>query len=389
MFSKTSSVEFLKYGEVYSTSTYNGPHKGYNYILTVQNEKLIYFFQSDVDVYIQAAEGITALIVTDDLESAHFDEFVVHRVVKINKGVYFNFIPLGESSKVELAFLPNTHINTIFYKGEYQHQRIKPTVRVNELVAYFYNVRGSNYFFPGESDAHWEFTFVDNGKLSTTVEDQTYDMVSNQLMIYAPNQFHDQKTYEEATSYLTVIVDLSISDADRDIITNRVFDLDRDSKQVLETFLKTGSEITAVDYDKMMLAIEKIVINLLSQQTRPMHKAANTPMQQKFENELLNEILLYINENIYSPLNVEDLCDHFAISRSSLQSLFRNYVYTAPKEYISNLKLEKSKVLIKESKYTISEISSILGFSSIHYFSRRFKQRFGMNPTDYANKFID
>ena len=112
-------------------------------------------------------------------------------------------------------------------------------------------------------------------------------------------------------------------------------------------------------------------------------------MQQKFENELLNEILLYINENIYSPLNVEDLCDHFAISRSSLQSLFRNYVYTAPKEYISNLKLEKSKVLIKESKYTISEISSILGFSSIHYFSRRFKQRFGMNPTDYANKFID
>ena len=135
MFSKTSSVEFLKYGEVFSTSTYNGPHKGYNYILTVQNEKLIYFFQSDVDVYIQAAEGITALIVTDDLESAHFDEFVVHRVVKINKGVYFNFIPLGESSKVELAFLPNTHINTIFYKGEYQHQRIKPTVRVNELVA--------------------------------------------------------------------------------------------------------------------------------------------------------------------------------------------------------------------------------------------------------------
>ena len=35
MFSKTSSVEFLKYGEVFSTSTYNGPHKGYNYILTV------------------------------------------------------------------------------------------------------------------------------------------------------------------------------------------------------------------------------------------------------------------------------------------------------------------------------------------------------------------
>lgn len=389
MFSKTSSVEFLKYGEVFSTSTYKGPHKGYNYILTVQNEKLIYFFQSDVDVYVQGAEGITALIVTDDIESDHFDEFVVHRVVKINKGVLFNFIPLGDFSKVELAFLPNTNVRTIFYKGEYQHQRIRPTVRVNELIAYFYNVRGSNYFFPGESDVHWEFTFVDSGRLSSTVEDKTYDLTSNQMMIYAPNQFHDQRTYEDATSYLTVIVDLSISDEDREIISNKVFDLDRDSKQALDTFLHANENISAIDYDKMMIAIEKIVINLLMQQTKPMHKAANTPMQQKFENELLNEILLYINENIYAPLTVEDLCEHFAISRSSLQSLFRNYVYTAPKEYISNLKLEKSKVLIKESKYTISEISSILGFSSIHYFSRRFKQRFGINPTDYANKFID
>lgn len=389
MFSKTSSVEFLKYGEVFSTSTYKGPHKGYNYILTVQNEKLIYFFQANVDVYIQAAEGITALIVTNDIESGKFDEFVVHRVVKINKGVYFNFIPLGGTSKLELAFLPNTNINTIFYKGEYQRHRIRPTVRVNELIAYFYNVRGSNYFFPGETDAHWEFTFVDSGKLSTSVEGQTYEMTSNQMMVYAPNQFHDQKTFDEATSYLTVIVDLTISEKDRTIITNRIFDLDRDSKQVLDSFLRTNEEITTIDYDKMMLAIEKIVINLISQETRPMQKAANTPMQQKFEDELINEILLYINENIYSPLNVEDLCEHFAISRSSLQSLFRNYVYIAPKEYISNMKLEKSKVLIKESKYTISEISSILGFSSIHYFSRRFKQRFDMNPTDYANKFID
>ncbi|MGM9941677.1 MAG: helix-turn-helix transcriptional regulator [Bulleidia sp.] len=389
MFSKTSSVEFLKYGEVFSTSTYKGPHKGYNYILTVQNEKLIYFFQANVDVYIQAAEGITALIVTDDIESGHFDEFVVHRVVKINKGVFFNFIPLGGTSKLELAFLPNTDIHTVFYKGEYQRQRIRPTIRVNELIAYFYNVRGSNYFFPGESDAHWEFTFVDSGKLSTNVEGQTYEMTSNQMMVYAPNQFHDQKTFDEATSYLTVIVDLSISENDRKIITNRVFDLDRDSKQVLDSFLRTNEEITEIDYDKMMLAIEKIVINLITQQTKPMQKAANTPMQQKFEDELINEILLYINENIYSPLNVEDLCEHFAISRSSLQALFRNYVYVAPKEYISNMKLEKSKVLIKESKFTISEISSILGFSSIHYFSRRFKQRFGMNPTDYANKFID
>lgn len=389
MFNKTSSVEFLKYGEVYSSSTYKGPHSGYNTVMTIQNERLVFFFQADTDVFIQSAEGITTLVVTDDIDSNQFQEFVVHRVVKINKGVYFNFLPLGGTSKLELAFLPDTHINTIFCKTEYEHQRIQPTVRVNELIAYFYNVRGSNYFFPGEENAHWEFTFVDNGTLITTVEGTEYTLTSNQFMIYAPEQFHDQRTGTEATSYLTIIVDLNVRDCDRELITGKVFNLDRDSKQLLDAFLPMGSVISINDYDKMMVALERIVVNLLIPNKKKSNKAVNTPMQLKFESELLNEIILYINENIYSPLNVSDLCDHFAISRSSLQSLFRNYVYTAPKEYISNLKLDKSKVLIKESKYTISEIATILGFSSIHYFSRRFKQRFGINPTDYANKLIN
>ena len=388
MFNKTSSVEFLKYGEVYSTSTYKGPHSGYNSVMTIQNERLAFFFHADTDVFIQSAEGITTLVVTEDINTNQFEEFVVHRVVKINKGVYFNFLPLGDTSKLELAFMPDTHINTVFCKTEYEHQRILPTVRVNELIAYFYNVRGSHYFFPGEENAHWEFTFVDNGTLTTTVETTSYTINSNQFMIYAPYQFHDQRTDEQATSYLTVIADLSIRDCDRELITSKVFNLDRDSKQLLDSFLPTGEDTTSHDYDKMMNTLERIIINQLSQDKKGPAKVANTPMRLKFESELLNEIILYINENIYSSLNVSDLCDHFAISRSSLQALFRNYVYTAPKEYISNLKLDKSKVLIKESKYTISEIASFLGFSSIHYFSRRFKQRFGINPTDYANKLI-
>ena len=81
---------------------------------------------------------------------------------------------------------------------------------------------------------------------------------------------------------------------------------------------------------------------------------------------------------------IEEICHKFSISRSSLQTLFKNNLNMAPKQYISDLKLNKSKLLIKESVYTISEISSKLGFTSIHYFSRKFKQQYGITPTDYA-----
>ena len=77
--------------------------------------------------------------------------------------------------------------------------------------------------------------------------------------------------------------------------------------------------------------------------------------------ELLNEIVQYINAHIYEQFTIEEICHQFSISRSSLQTLFKNNLKTAPKQYISNLKLNKGKLLIKESTHTISEISSMLG----------------------------
>ena len=109
-----------------------------------------------------------------------------------------------------------------------------------------------------------------------------------------------------------------------------------------------------------------------------------TKMQQKYDNELLGEIALYIQENIYSQINVEDICYHFSISRSTIQTLFIKNLNVSPKQYISDLKFAKAKQMIKDSTYSISEIARICGFSSIHYFSRVFKEKYGVTPTSYA-----
>ncbi|MCQ4380194.1 AraC family transcriptional regulator, partial [Clostridioides difficile] len=66
-------------------------------------------------------------------------------------------------------------------------------------------------------------------------------------------------------------------------------------------------------------------------------------------------IVDYINKMVCEPITVEELCSKFSVSRSSLQTLFKNNLDTSPKKYINDLKLSKSKQLIKENKYTISE----------------------------------
>ena len=86
----------------------------------------------------------------------------------------------------------------------------------------------------------------------------------------------------------------------------------------------------------------------------------------KFQDELLEGILEYIDKMICSPITIKEICNKFSISRSSLQTLFKNNLNTSPKKYINDLKMSKSKQLIKEDKYTISEIAFMLGINSIH-----------------------
>ena len=60
------------------------------------------------------------------------------------------------------------------------------------------------------------------------------------------------------------------------------------------------------------------------------------------------------------------------------------YGFGAAVHNINEMKLEKSRQMICENKYTISEIALMLGFNSIHYFSRAFTQKYHMAPSEYS-----
>ena len=111
-----------------------------------------------------------------------------------------------------------------------------------------------------------------------------------------------------------------------------------------------------------------------------------SPINQHFEDNLMEEIIDYINHHLYEPLPIEQICAKFSISRSTLQNLFKNNLQIPPKQYINNAKLSHSRAMIRKGDHTISEIASMLGFTSIHYFSRRFTSYYGITPSEYARK---
>lgn len=385
MFNKTTNYIFNRYGEVINELSQSLQNHLSSGTIKLKNRSFDNYHVCDHDTYIQVISGIVMLVVSTDDRTGAYEKFVIHRVIRVRPGVKYNFLCISQNAKVKVStdrkakqILVPTIDNTPI-----EYEPLIPTFEINEIYGYYYQVRNSQYSYANDKHNFWELTFIDNGTLSTTIDDEEYQLNNFDLILYAPNQEHSQETgSEHPCSYLTILFDMNFIDSF--LITNRVYHANREIHAALNNFIKVSDNEFLYDSELMLCYLKELILKILQYDFYATTPVASSPMQQKFENELLNEIITYINDHIFEALTIEEICTTFSISRSSIQSLFKNNLNVAPKQYISDLKLNKSKLLIKESIYTISEISDMLGFASIHYFSRKFKQQFGITPSDYA-----
>ena len=376
MFIKTSSPAFKDFGDiVYDDMDFSSSHKINLNNKSIDNLKLV----TNDYTFIKVTKGVVMILVSFD--SNNIKSFIINRSLHIKKGIYFNLISISDEASVEV--LTNTEFKSIKLDNPFNYSNISSSLDISEIYTKFYQEKGTNYNFSGEKHSYWELTYVDKGELLTTIDRVSYHLKQGDLIFYAPMQFHTQSTFEKiSSSYLTINFKMNFNHAD--LLCNKIFSLKRDSYFIVTKLIEELSNDNLYSNDLSLCYLKQLIIQMLRLDNSHFHSKPTTHMQQTYENELLNDILLYIDDNIYEKISVSTLCDHFCISTSMLHSLFRKNMNNTAKNYINELKLSKSKELIRNSTHTLSEISEMLGFSSIHYFSKKFKSYFNISPTEYS-----
>ena len=376
MFIKTSNPAFKDFGDiVYDDMDFSSSHKINLNNKFIDNLKLV----TNDYTFIKVTKGVVMILVSFD--SNNIKSFIINRSLHIKKGIYFNLISISDEASVEV--LTNTEFKSIKLDNPFNYSNISSSLDISEIYTKFYQEKGTNYNFSGEKHSYWELTYVDKGELLTTIDGVSYHLKQGDLIFYAPMQFHTQSTFEKiSSSYLTINFKMNFNHAD--LLCNKIFSLKRDSYFIVTKLIEELSNDNLYSNDLSLCYLKQLIIQMLRLDNSHFHSKPTTHMQQTYENELLNDILLYIDDNIYEKISVSTLCEHFCISTSMLHSLFRKNMNNTAKNYINELKLSKSKELIRNSTHTLSEISEMLGFSSIHYFSKKFKSYFNISPTEYS-----
>jgi AraC-like DNA-binding protein len=80
---------------------------------------------------------------------------------------------------------------------------------------------------------------------------------------------------------------------------------------------------------------------------------------------------------------IEDLAADSGLSRSRFYEVFKDCSGVSPYQYHLQLRMSRAKELLRGSALSIKEIAAVLRFSSVYQFSRIFKKKMGVSPSQY------
>jgi AraC family transcriptional regulator len=108
--------------------------------------------------------------------------------------------------------------------------------------------------------------------------------------------------------------------------------------------------------------------------------------QQRLAQERVEQVIFLLEQNLASPLSLEELgkkigCSHFYLSR-----IFSAQTGKTITQYLRQLRMERAAELLKSREYNVTEVSLEVGYASLSHFSAAFHETFGCCPGLYPLK---
>ncbi|MFD1955410.1 response regulator [Paenibacillus thailandensis] len=115
----------------------------------------------------------------------------------------------------------------------------------------------------------------------------------------------------------------------------------------------------------------------------PGYSAAAKPFK---NGKLMNLMIAYIRDNLHRNLTLKEIADRFSFSPNYLGVMFKEETGTNFSEFVTAARMEKAGQLLQNPAVKIYEVAEQVGYRYLPYFSRQFKETFGMTPAQYRRR---
>ncbi len=337
----------------------------------------------DNPVYLERTDGMAVLGVSRD-EQDEPAYFYLDKPVRVNPGIWILLQPLGSICTVrQITCQDGIHrYAQLSHSGP--HYSLSPALIVKDIYTLFYQEREKGFFFRGEQHHPYELIYVDRGELHSVAAGQDILLRQGEMILYSPDQWHMQYTdSSRSVCFITLSFDMDCPYGDQ--LTNRRQSADEEAVRLLNKMLVEQDENEFLRDDALLCYLKELLLHLLRQvhSEKPANRRFSTITTTR-ENEIVEEALVYISSHAESKMSVSSVARGVNVSTSYMSALFRKHLGFSPSVYIRRMKLSEGKQLIREGNRNLTEISQLLGYSTLQHFSRCFKDEYGITPSEYA-----
>lgn len=244
----------------------------------------------------------------------------------------------------------------------------------------------------------YEATYVLSGSGSFYVDDRVFEMQKGDLLIVRKGQMHNIFSSEsDPLRYFYMGFDFVEPLVNEKIVLLKEF-FDRtdqvkvrNAPGIQDTFMKILSEFLSDDVLSNLLVeayMQEIICGVYRIFSKKFYKSYLLNSTNNSDEKLVYDVIHYIDVNLETMENLSILSHEFGYSYTHIAQKFSAFTGESLKAYHTKRRFEKANEYLRQG-YSITKVAELMGFKSIHAFSRAYKKFVGLAPRAYKKQAED
>ena len=243
-------------------------------------------------------------------------------------------------------------------------------------------ISASTKTISGNTDTHghnfFEMEFIIDGTGIYKIDEIEYKIQKNTLFLMSPANVHE--IIDANATLINVMFSYEHNDEMLDIpimlASSPCFILDDSDGDFVKSLLLELVKSYETDLSYTLLLIN-CVLNKLYRSYKS--TVTNSP-------SYIKQAILFLLENFQSNVTLADTAKHLGLSSAYFSDFFHKELGISFKEYLDDIRFTYATKLLSLTPLSVKEILFKSGFCDYANFTRRFKRKYGLSPTDYRNR---
>ena len=250
-------------------------------------------------------------------------------------------------------------------------------LQISALHTFSVEEKETGFVYAGEHCDGMKLICAERGSLHCIVDGQDFLLQTGELVVCAAGQWYMQ--YADVGAAPSVVcIDFCAGEDCLKPLLNRKIAASAESTELIQKMCLQWQQKDSQSPNMLLLYLNLLLLTL-QRQPQPAAKK-----QSAGESRIICAVQQFVAGNARQKLSVPLVAQQVDVSPSYLTALFQKNLRISPGEYIRRVKLQESKQMIKEKELNFTQIASALQYSTVYHFSRQFKEKFGITPSEYA-----